>query len=102
MNYKSHRWETLRKSILRRDSYMCQECKRFGKMKEGSHVHHIFPAEDYEELRFVPGNLITLCQACHNKMHDRDTHKLSKAGEELLERTRRKLQQGNANKSGMV
>lgn len=89
MNYENKRWDNLRKTILRRDEYMCQECKRYGRLREGSHVHHIFPAETYEEYRYKTWNLITLCQACHNKMHDRDTHQLSKAGEELLERTRR-------------
>lgn len=92
MDYKSKRWERTRKAILRRDKYQCQECKRYGKLREGSHVHHIFPAEHYDEYQFQAWNLITLCQACHNKMHDRDGHELSQEGEKLLERTRRRLQ----------
>lgn len=94
MDYNSKRWEDVRKRILRRDGYMCQECKRFGRMREGSHVHHIFPAEHYEELRYKDWNLITLCQSCHNKMHDRDTHELSVAGEHLRRRTERKRGHG--------
>ena len=92
MDYKSKRWEHLRKVILRRDKYMCQECKRYGKAREGNHVHHIFPAEHYDEYIYEPWNLITLCQACHNRMHDREGHELSAEGEQLLERTRRRLQ----------
>lgn len=75
---------------MRRDGYMCQECKRYGKQREGQHVHHIFPVEYYPEYEWQLWNLITLCQRCHNAMHDRDTHELSDKGEQLLERTRRK------------
>lgn len=88
--YKDKRWETLRARILRRDGYMCQECKRYGRAVEGDHVHHIFPYEFYPEYAYKSWNLITLCQRCHNKMHDRETHRLSAEGEKLLERTRRK------------
>ena len=90
MIYETAKWERVRKSILRRDGYMCQECKRYGKRREGNHVHHIFPVEHYPELAWEPKNMITLCQNCHNAMHDRDTHELSKKGEQLRERIKRK------------
>lgn len=84
--------------------YLCQECKRYGKMREGSHVHHIFPAEYYEEYQYEAWNLITLCQTCHNRMHDRDTHELSEYGELLRQRTERKhgLQRRVPEATGMV
>lgn len=88
--YKTKKWGNLRSAILRRDGYMCQECKRYGKITEGKHIHHIFPLETYPEYATAPWNLITLCQKCHNKMHDRDTHELSAEGEKLLERTKRR------------
>ena len=90
MIYATKKWERVRKSILRRDGYMCQECKRYGKLHEGNHVHHIFPVEHYPELAWEPKNMITLCQNCHNAMHDRDTHELSAKGEALCERLKRK------------
>ena len=76
---------------MRRDGYLCQHCKRYGKRRAGEHVHHIYPVEHWPEYAFQPWNLITLCQACHNRMHDRDTHELSAEGEKLRERTGRKL-----------
>lgn len=75
---------------MRRDGYMCQECKRYGKMREGKNVHHVFPVEHYPEYAYKSWNLITLCIACHNSMHDKDTHELSRKGEMLRERIRKK------------
>ena len=89
--YDDKRWQNKRKSILRRDKYMCQECKRYGKQREGSHVHHIYPYENYPEFAYDDWNLITLCQSHHNEMHDRESHKLTNKGITLAERTRRKV-----------
>lgn len=65
----SARWKAKRASILRRDKYMCQECRRYGKAVEATVVHHIKPFEDYPELALVDSNLVSLCSACHNKKH---------------------------------
>ena len=53
--------------VLHRDGYQCKKCKT-GKGK--LHVHHI-------EFRSnggtnTPGNLITLCGTCHDKLHSGD------------------------------
>lgn len=93
MDYKTKRWEDLRSRVLRRDNYICQECKRYGRMRSGNHVHHIFPAEFYPDYQWKPWNLITLCRDCHNAMHDRDTHELSTKGEQLRCRTLRNINQ---------
>lgn len=89
MNYKVKKWENKRERILRRDGYMCQECKRYGKRVSAEHVHHIFPVETYPEYQWEDWNLISLCKKCHNKMHDRDTHELSQEGEKLKRRVER-------------
>ena len=87
--YHGSRWEKKRARILRRDGYMCRMSKRYGKRREADTVHHIFPAEQYPEYRFEDWNLISLCQAEHNRMHDRATHELTEYGKELLRRTAR-------------
>lgn len=87
--YHTQKWEHMRKSILRRDEYKCRWCKRYGKNTEASHVHHILPYEYYPEYSMERWNLISLCQSCHNKMHDRDTHELSAEGEKLARNTAR-------------
>ena len=38
-------------------------------MTEAVTVHHIKHADEYPELFFDASNLISLCNACHNKEH---------------------------------
>lgn len=86
--YQSGRWEKKRAGILKRDRYMCQHSKRFGKRIEANTVHHIYPVEDYPEYAWCDWNLISLSAKVHNAMHDRSTRKLTKMGIELMERTK--------------
>lgn len=88
--YKTKQWKSLRDSILRRDGYMCQYCKRYGKHVQADHVHHVLPREFYPEYRYTPWNLISLCKTCHNTMHDRSDKSLSKTGMELFKIVARK------------
>lgn len=59
-------------------------------MLEAKHVHHIFPLEWYPEYALCDWNLISLCSAEHNKLHDRETHRLTAAGLRLMLNTARK------------
>jgi 5-methylcytosine-specific restriction endonuclease McrA len=58
-------YETLRQQILRRDGWRCQICGTMANLE----VHHkefrSRSGEDSEE------NLITLCAACHTRVHSR-------------------------------
>lgn len=67
--YKSPRWEKKREHILRRDGYLCQECRRYGKMVPATTVHHIEHLDEHPELAYTDSNLESLCAACHNKAH---------------------------------
>lgn len=67
--YKTKAWKKKREKILKRDNYLCVECKRYGRMREATTVHHIKPYDDYPELAFDNRNLMSLCDACHNKAH---------------------------------
>lgn len=80
---KGKRWLKKRDMILRRDSYTCQLCKRYGRMRGAHVVHHIFPWEFYPELVYENWNLISLCEDCHNRMHDRVSHELTAEGQRL-------------------
>ena len=56
-------YENLRQQVLRRDGWRCQSCGTMSNLE----VHHI-------ELRSHSGadseeNLITLCAACHARVH---------------------------------
>ncbi|MGN1048829.1 MAG: HNH endonuclease [Eubacteriales bacterium] len=73
--YDSVKWNRKREKILRRDKYLCVECRRYGrKDKNGKPiratiVHHIKPRETNPELSLIDSNLESLCAACHNKKH---------------------------------
>lgn len=73
--YSSYQWKQLRESILKRDNYECQWCKREGKVttRERSKliVDHIKELKDYPALATDPDNLRTLCWYHHEKRHDR-------------------------------
>lgn len=80
-------WRDKRIVILKRDGYQCRECKRYGKIIEADTVHHILPIEERYDLRLNNKNLLSLCESCHEKMHDKFNNKLSKLGLEWRNRT---------------
>lgn len=84
--YKTTVWKKKREMILRRDEYMCRECRRYGKTTPATTVHHIYPIEEYPQWRLESWNLISLCWACANAMHDRKTGKLTELGWEWQRR----------------
>ena len=89
--YKSQKWKHKRDRVLRRDEYLCRECKRYGKSTAATTVHHCNPLEQYPELALVNNNLISLCGECHDKMHDRTTGTLTDNGAEWVKRIEKKL-----------
>ena len=73
--YKSRAWRSLRTMALQRDHYLCQDCmaaKARGEMirpRAATVVHHILSVEARPDLRLDIDNLVSLCDACHNKRH---------------------------------
>ena len=86
----SAKWKHVREAVLRRDNYLDAVAVRYGKRREATHVHHIFPRELFPDLTFEPWNLISVSTETHNQLHARDSHKLTAKGVELLVRTARK------------
>ena len=86
-DYKARRWERLRAQVMRRDGYRCQLSKRFGKAVPADLVHHIYPVDEFPEYAFEPWNLVAVSRAAHNKLHDRDSDKLTAEGVALMRRT---------------
>lgn len=84
--YKTTAWKKKREKILRRDEYLCRECRRYGKSTPATTVHHIYPAEEYPEWRLESWNLISLCTMHANAMHDRNTGRLTELGREWQRR----------------
>ena len=94
MNFENElnckRWERLRGAVLVRDQFMDQIKKRYGKRVGADTVHHIFPREYFPEYAFSEWNLISVSKQTHNTLHDRETHKLTAEGWNLLVKTARK------------
>lgn len=73
--YKSAAWAKARKLALERDHYICVDCmtaKARGERRRprtATVVHHIKPRDQYPELSLDLDNLVSLCDACHNKRH---------------------------------
>lgn len=86
--YKSKRWKRKRAVILRRDEYLCQESKRYGRSEPATTVHHVFPLQQYPELALVEWNLVSLSDKQHNAMHDRITNEVTALGRQWQDRKR--------------
>ena len=67
--YHDKRYKRARAAALKRDEYLCQYCKRYGRMRQATITHHIKPVEIAPELAYSADNLVSLCMSCHNKMH---------------------------------
>jgi 5-methylcytosine-specific restriction enzyme A len=67
--YTSKAWRKKREYILHRDGHLCLECKKYGKNTEAKVVHHIQELEDAPHLKLKNSNLVSVCSACHNKLH---------------------------------
>ena len=89
MDYNSKRWQRLREKVLKRDNYMCQYSKRYGRRVPANMVHHIYPAEVFPEYQWCEWNLISLSNEAHNMMHDRDSHQLTDIGISLQKKINR-------------
>jgi 5-methylcytosine-specific restriction endonuclease McrA len=67
--YGTEKWKRKRAAILARDKYQCQICKRYGRMRQATEVHHIVHLEDDPSRALDSSNLISLCRACHAAQH---------------------------------
>lgn len=88
--YNSREWKEKRIVILKRDNYQCRECKRYGKVTEADTIHHVLLLTERPDLKLDNRNLISLCEECHERMHNKFDYKLSKLGIEWKDRIIRK------------
>ncbi|WP_057874491.1 HNH endonuclease [Loigolactobacillus rennini] len=68
--YHSSEWKKLRKQVLLRDNYLCQECFKKGIVNDKNLiVHHKVELREDWSKRLDMNNLEVVCYACHNKIH---------------------------------
>ncbi|MDE6500786.1 MAG: HNH endonuclease [Ruminococcus sp.] len=64
----SYDWQQKRKSILKRDFYLCRICLAESHLTyENLSVHHIVSLKNNFDLRLDDNNLITLCNVHHEQ-----------------------------------
>lgn len=61
--WDSPAWRRLRRTVLRRDKYICRRCLRHYPYGRGLTVHHIIPRP---KGATIETNLISLCPKCHD------------------------------------
>ena len=73
-------WQSIKRAILKRDNYECQECGSNGEL----HVHHKIPFRMFDDADEAnhEDNLISLCPPCHRKTDAK--HKWVKAGDSII------------------
>ncbi|WBL53610.1 HNH endonuclease [Bacillus phage yong1] len=67
--YKSTDWKRTRQLGLIRDNYLCQHCLKDHCFTPADMVHHIVEVKEDWSKRLDLDNLVSLCNACHNKVH---------------------------------
>jgi len=65
------KYEKWRDKIYKNGNYTCQMC---GKQHCKLNAHHIKPAKQYPELRYVVENGMCLCIKCHTTIHNTIYH----------------------------
>jgi len=100
--YSDKKWERKRLRVLKNDKYECQNCKRFYKTTTAQVVHHIFFYEDYSELGLTNWNLVSLCNSCHNKMHNRHNDTATRLGLEWQDKKKKDFEIYFKNKNEKV
>ncbi len=77
--YTCSAWLKLREDVLQEHKYECQHCKQRGFYKKADTVHHVQYVRKHPELALSKtyiyngkeyNNLVPLCHACHEHVHD--------------------------------
>lgn len=85
--YRTSAWRRVRQLALQRDMGMCADCLqrvRDGAMKKPNRatmVHHVIPYKERPDLALDLGNLVSLCDSCHELRHRRNASQEQKTPE---------------------
>ena len=73
--YSTERHRQWRAAVLRRAGYLCEECKRYGRLDDqglpvrATTAHHILSRAEHPKAQYDVKNGRALCEACHNRAH---------------------------------
>lgn len=69
--YSSDPWRLKREKIKDKDNGCCLLCLNEHKIKSMDTVHHIIELKEDWDKRFEEDNLISLCESCHQVVHNK-------------------------------
>ena len=69
--YSSDPWRLKREKIKDKDNGCCLLCLNEHKSKSMDTVHHIIELKEDWNKRFEEDNLISLCESCHQVVHNK-------------------------------
>ena len=67
-HYDKRNWRKLSRLKLSTDP-LCEACSKTGRIVPAVLVHHIEPIEDGGALYPTLAGLMSVCRACHNRIH---------------------------------
>ena len=68
---RGSRWVAIRKSVMRRDKGLCQQCLSEGRVTLAEEVDHMTPLHAGGHAT-DESNLVSLCKECHKAKSDRE------------------------------
>ena len=66
-DYNHPKWKEKREQIFKRDNYKCRGCDSNNELR----CHHSFYENGRQIWDYPSKSLITLCESCHSKFHDK-------------------------------
>jgi hypothetical protein len=69
--YARSDWKEFVKQVYERDGYACRRCGAGHTGNRTLCAHHVKPWAGNPGLRYELGNVVTLCNTCHNWVHSR-------------------------------
>ena len=73
--YYSSKHRKWREAVLRRAGYLCEECKKYGRVGAdglpipATTAHHIKHRDEFPQFQYDVSNGEALCEACHSRAH---------------------------------
>lgn len=73
-----------RKLVMQKCNWLCQECKRNGKITPATEAHHIIPLDERPDLGLDVDNGEALCWDCHELTKPRGKKKQLPKGVRII------------------
>lgn len=69
--YNSKEWRIVRGFVINRDNGLCKLCLSKKRIRVADVVHHVIELKERRELGLETGNLLSLCNSCHQEIHSK-------------------------------